>query len=164
MNLFTRYVLQLYVFLTWAFDIGIGYRRFKFCEQIFWEGSKRRCLFQLIETVWNVIIILLCDAQFSFSSFQAESVVYDPVRNNHAAADVDDDNMESRNVNGHHVVRREVTNENGQVETSTLKNRRLAANSTAKPNNHRKRRHCKRKCQDKCGNTNAQQVTSLLIY
>ena len=82
------------------------------------------------------------------------------MRNNYAV-DVEDDDLESRNVIGHHVVRRQV--ENGQVEASSApKSRRLTTRPTAKPN--RKRRHCKRKCQDKCGNSNAQQVTSLLIH
>ena len=88
--------------------------------------------------------------------------MHGPVRNNYAV-EVEDDDLESRDVNGHHVVRRNV--EDGQVEASSApKSRRLTTNPTAKPNNHRKRRHCKRKCQDKCGNTNAQQVTSLLIH
>ena len=85
------------------------------------------------------------------------------MRNNYAV-DTEEDDLESRNEISHHVVRRQV--ENGQVEASSApKSHRLTANPTAKPNNHRKRRHCKRKCQDKCGNTNAQQqVTSLLIH
>ena len=84
------------------------------------------------------------------------------MRNNYAV-EVEDDDLESRDVIGHHVVRRNAPN--GQVEASSApKSHRLTANPTAKPNNHRKRRHCKRKCQEKCGNTNAQQVTSLLIY
>ena len=136
--------------------------RFKFWDQIFsrkWTSCTSRL-------AWGGMECHYCSTvfQLSFSWFQTESVVHGPVRNNYAVnADTEDDDLESRDVIGHHVVRRNI--ENGQVEASSMpKSQRLTTNPTAKPDKHSKRRHCKRKRQDKCGNTNADQVTSLLIH